>query len=235
MLLHRRSSLASAVLALLLVNGPLSAAPFRFLAWDDAMATRKFGLKSGDTVVEVTDLHPLKRTKAINTSGAAVPLLVALDKKDAQGKPVAVEIKVPADLKSPLVLIIPDPKHPTGVRPFVLEDNSANFKWGTVRVLNATGKVAMMKVDTKVVELPSGWAPVDIDPGGAARNVGVQAAMKDKPADILYSAVWEHSPDLRDLVIVVPGANVRTGALDFKVIPENRKVVEAEAAAEKER
>ena len=232
--LHRRSPFASAVLALLLVHGSLSAAPFRFLAWDDAMATRKFGLKSGDTVVEVKDLHPLKRTKAINAAGTAAPLLVALDKKDAEGKPVAVEIKVPADLKSPLVLIIPDAKHPTGVRPFVLEDNSDNFKWGTIRVLNATGMAAMMKVDTKVAQLPPNWAPVDIDPGGAARNVGVQAAMKDKPAEILYSAVWEHSPDIRELVIVVPGTNVRTGALDFKVIPENRKVVEAEAAAQRE-
>jgi len=198
------------------------------------MATRKFGLKSGETVVEVKDLHPLKRTKAINIKGETPPLLVALDKKDAEGKPVAIEIKIPADLKSPLVLIIPDAKHPTGVRPFVLEDNTANFKWGTIRVLNATGKAAMMKVDTKVAQLPVTWSPVDIDPGGAARNVGVQAAMKDKPAEILYSAVWEHSPDIRELVIVVPGTNVRTGALDFKVIPENRKVAEAEAASERE-
>ena len=198
------------------------------------MATRKFGLKSGETVVEVKDLHPLKRTQAINIKGETPPLLVALDKKDAEGKPVAIEIKIPADLKSPLVLIIPDAKHPTGVRPFVLEDNTANFKWGTIRVLNATGKAAMMKVDTKVAQLPVTWSPVDIDPGGAARNVGVQAAMKDKPAEILYSAVWEHSPDIRELVIVVPGTNVRTGALDFKVIPENRKVAEAEAASERE-
>ena len=197
------------------------------------MATRKLGLKSGETVVEVKDLHPLKRSKAINATGQA-PMLVALDKKDAQGKPVAVEIKVPGDLKAPLVLIIPDPKHPTGVRPHVIDDNTANFKWGTVRVLNATGKVALMKVDTKVAELPSNWSPVDIDPGGAARNVSVQAALKDKPADVLYSAVWEHSPDIRELVIVVPGTNVRTGALDFKVIPENRKIAEAEAAAERQ-
>lgn len=198
------------------------------------MATRKFGLKAGESVVEVKDLHPLKRTKAINATGESL-MLVALDKKDAQGKPVAIELKVPADLKSPLVLIIPDPKHPTGVRPWVLEDNTANFKWGTVRVINATGKVALMKVDTKVAELPGSWTAVDIDPGGAARNVSVQAAMKDKPADVLYSAVWEHNPDLRELVIIVPGANARTGALDFKIIPENRKVAEAEAAAEKER
>jgi hypothetical protein len=45
--------------------------------------------------------------------------------------------------------------------------------------------------------------------------------------------VWEHDPNVRELVIIVPGLNARTGVLEYKVIPENRKVVEAEAAAAK--
>ncbi|QJE95148.1 hypothetical protein [Luteolibacter luteus] len=196
------------------------------------MATRKLGLKYGEKVEELKGLHPLKRTKAVNVTGETPPQIVALDKKDPQGKPLSVDIKLPADLKSPLVLIIPDPKHPTGVRPYVIEDNTANFKWGSIRVLNATGKVALIKVDTKVAELPSVWSPIDIDPGGTTRNVSVQAAMKDKPANVLYSAVWEHNVDVRELVIVVPSTTGGPGEIDFKVIPENRKIIEAEAAAE---
>jgi len=231
MLSHHRAPFLLVVLALIAFHGSLAAAPFRFLAWDDAMAARKFAIKSGEQMIEIKNLHPLKRTGTVNVGVETVPLLVAMDKKDAEGKPLAVEIKMPADLQSPLVLIIPDPKHPTGVKPFVIDDNTARFKWGTMRVLNATGKTAMIKVDQSVAQLPPNWTPVDIDPGGQVRNMGVQAAMKDKPTEILYSAVWEHDPDVRELIIVLPSQDARTGALEFKVIPENRKVMEAEAAA----
>lgn len=227
----RRVSLASLILFLGSFLASLQAAEFRFLAWDDAMGTRKLGLKSGEQITEVKDLHPLKRSRPVNAGLEVPPLLVTLDRKDPEGKPLAVEIKMPADIQSPLVLVIPDPKHPTGVRPFVIEDNTARFKWGTVRVLNATGKAAMMKLDKTVAQLPPSWTPVDIDPGGAKRNMGVQAALKDNPTDILYSGVWEHDPDVRELVIILPGPD----GMDVKMIPENRKVIEAEAAAAKER
>lgn len=197
------------------------------------MAARKLAVKSGEEVIEVKDLHPLKRTKPVNVGVEKPPQLVALDRLDAQGKPAAVEIKVPTDMQSPLVLVIPDASHPTGIRPFVIEDNTARFKWGSIRVLNATGKAVMMKVDKAVAELPPVWTPVDIDPGGALRNVSVLAALKGKPEEVLYSAVWEHNPNVRELVIILPGLNARTGALEYKVIPENRTVVEAEAAAAK--
>ena len=228
-----RAPFLHAAFAFIVLHGSLAAAPFRFLAWDDAMATRKLGVKSGEEVIEVKDLHSLKRTKPVNVNGEKPPQLVALDRLDAQGKPAAVEIKMPADMQSPLVLVIPDPNHPTGIRPFAIEDNTARFKWGSIRVLNATGKAVMMKVDKAVAELPPAWTPVDIDPGGAVRNVPVLAALKDKPTEFLYSAVWEHDPNVRELVIIVPGLNARTGVLEYKVIPENRKVVEAEAAAAK--
>ena len=219
-----------APLVLLALQSPLLAADFRFLAWDDAVGIRKLGLQSGTEVQEIKDLHPLKRTPTVKGKGQ-VQQLVALDKLDATGKPHAVALTVPADFQSPLVLVMPDPKHPTGVRPFVIDDNTARFKWGSIRVLNATGKVALMKVENTGSQLPAAWTPVDIDPGGAKRNMAVQVALKDDPKTIVYSAVWEHDPDVRELVILIPDPESRMGTLDCKIIPENRKALEAAAAA----
>jgi len=229
----RRAPLFILLFGLIALHGTLLAAPLRFLAWDADVAARKVGVKNGKDVVELKGLHPGQRTKAIQAAGTAeAPLqLLALDRLSADGKPTAADIKVPGDMKSPLVLIIPDPKHPSGLRTFVVEDNPGNFKWGTVRLLNATGKVLMMKHDKEVVTLPAAWTPVDLNPGGAERNVGVQLALKDNPKALIYSAVWEHDPAVRKLVFIVPGADVTTGVVDFKVVPEDRRVAEAEAAA----
>jgi hypothetical protein len=235
MTLHRRAPIALLLLALSALITPLCAAPLRFLPWDDVTAARPFGLKNGEQITELKNLHHLKRSDAVNATVEPAPLLLAMDRKNAEGNPEAIPIKVPAGVENPLVLIIPDPKHPTGVRPFVIEDNTARFKWGSIRILNATGKAVMMKVDKTVAQLPPAWTPVDIDPGGTPRNLGIQSAYKDNPAKILYSAVWEHDPDVRELVIVLPNQNSGVTALDCKIIPENRKVMEAEAAAAKQR
>ena len=232
MTLHRRAPFVLVLLASLsAIAAPLCAAPLRFLPWDDITAARPFSLKNGEQVIELKNLHHLKRSDAVNATVEPAPMLLAMDRKNAEGNPEAVPIKVPSGVQNPLVLIIPDPKHPSGVKPFVIEDNTDRFKWGTIRMLNATGKPVMMKVDKTVAQLPPAWTPVDIDPGGASRNLGIQSAYKDNPTRILYSAVWEHNPDVRELVIVLPNQTGGVTALDFKVIPENRKVVEAEAAA----
>jgi hypothetical protein len=199
------------------------------------MMERKFGLKRGEEIVEVQNLHHLKRSPPINLPGEVPPVLVALDRKDPEGKPVAIEIKLPAGVESPLVLIIPDAKHPTGVKPFVIEDNTNRFKWGSIRFMNATSKPVMTKVDNKVAEVAPGWAPVDVDPQGDVRNMSVVSAYKDNPTQLLYSAVWEHNPDVRELVIIVPNPNANVASLDFKVIPENRKILEMEANEKKEK
>lgn len=233
MSLHRRVPLALFLLALLAFSGSLEAVVYRFLPFDQPMSGRQFGVKKGAEIVEIKSLHHLKRSEAINVPAENPPVLVALDRKDPEGKPVGIEIKLPTGVTTPLVLLLPDPKHPTGVKPFVIEDNATHFKWGTIRMLNATGKPVMTKIDTKVNELPPSWTAVDIDPGGTTRNMGIQAAYKANPAKILYSAVWEHDPDVRELVIVIPGLDARLGEMEFKVIPENRKVAEAEAAEAK--
>lgn len=230
----RHTSFLSLLLGVLALHSSLQAAPIRFLPWDDGIATRKVGLQSAKGVTEITDLHPDKRTAPIDGTAGEVPLqLVALDRTSPDGKPVMVELKSINGMQAPLVLILPDPKHPTGLRPFVIEDNSTSFGWGTIRFINATGKALLIRQDQVIKALPEAWTPVDVDPGGAARNMSVQMVARDNLKDILYSAVWEHSPDVRKLVFVLPGADVRTGAVDFKVIPEDRRIIAAAAAAAK--
>ena len=223
-----------AVLFAALLSSPLLAGPARFLPWDEAMAGRKLAVTNGKgEAVDITDLHPLKRSRPIAIAGTpeAPPMLVAKDKVDANGKAAMIEIRIPAECQSPLVLIVPDPKHPTGVKPFVVEDNTARFPWGSIRHINATGKELITKVDKKVVTLPPKWDPVDVDPGGAQRNVGVETALKAQQAQVLYSSLWDYDPDIRRLVIILPGTDARLGALDYKIIPENRKAVALDEAA----
>lgn len=228
----RHASFPAFLLGLLVFHSPLLAAPIRFLPWDDAMSTRKVGLQSTQGVTEIKDLHPDKRTAPIDGTAGETPLqLVALDRTSPDGKLVTVELKSIVGMQAPLVLILPDPKHPTGLRPFVIDDNTSNFSWGTIRFINATGKALLIRQDQAVKALPETWTPVDVNPGGEARNMSVQLAARDDLKSILYSAVWEHSPDVRKLVFVLPGADVRTGAVDFKVIPEDRRILAAAAAA----
>lgn len=219
-------------LGLLFLQGGASAVPLKFLPWDDAVAARKMALQDASGVKELTELHPGKRSKAFEGKAGEAPLqLVALDRKTPDGKAVSVDIKLAADMKSPLVLIVPDPKHATGLRTFVIEDNAGAFAWGTMRMINATGKVLMIRVDKSISPLPNSWNPVDVKPGGDARNVSVQVAAKDNPKAILYSAVWEHDPNLRKLAFILPGSDDRTGAIEFKIIPEDKRVAAQPAPA----
>lgn len=220
------ASLATVLLGLLVFHSALLAAPIRFLPWDDSVAARKLGLLGAQGVAEIKDLHPDKRTPLMDGTAGETPLqIVALDRTSPDGKPVTVEVKSIAGMKAPLVLILPDPKHPSGLRSFVIEDNATTFRWGSIRFLNATGRALLVRQDKLVKALPETWTPVDVDPGGAARNIGIQMAASDKLTDILFSAVWEHHPDVRKLVFIVPGATAGTGALDLKIIPEDRRAI----------
>jgi hypothetical protein len=221
-----------AITALLAFHSALAAAPLRFLAWDAATAARKIGLQNATGVTEITGLHPDARSAPMNgTSGEAPLQLVALDRTSPEGKPVTVEIKAPAGIQSPLVLILPDPKHPSGLRTFVIEDNTSSFRWGTLRFINATGRELLLRLEKTIKPLPNAWTPVDIDPGGPERNMGMQLASPENLKKILYSAVWENNPEARRLIFLVPGTDVSTGSIGFKVIAEDRRIIAAEAAA----
>jgi hypothetical protein len=231
---HQRSFVAI-LLGMLALPGSLFAVPIRFLPWDEAVAARKIGLQNGKGVTAIPDLHPDQRSEPMDGASGEVPLqLVALDRSSPDGKPVLIQIKAIAGMRAPLVLIFPDPKHPTGLRPVLIEDSTTSFGWGTMRFINVTGKALLIRHDQATKALPESGPPVDVDPGGKARNMSVQMVARDNLKALLYSAAWEHNPDVRKLIFVVPGADVRSGAVDFKVIPQDRRVLAAGAAAKTE-
>ena len=132
------------------------------------------------------------------------------------------------------MLSLADPSNPAGLRTFVVEDNPSKFPWGNVRFINATAKPLLVRQENSITALPVGWTPVDVSAGGATRNVGVQLVARDNTKDILYSGVWEYDPEVRKLAFVVPGTNEQSGALDLKIIPEDRRVAAAAAAPNKD-
>lgn len=220
---------------LTVLAGSLAAGPVRFLPWDDATAARKIAFEAGSSQVELEDLHPQKRSEPVSFKpGETAPRLVALDRKSDDGTPVSIEIKGLGKLRVPLVIILPDPGHPGGLRPFVIEDSSDGFAWGDIRFVNATGRPLLIRSENKIHKIADSWKPIDVSPGGTTRNIGVQAASPDDLESILYSAVWEHDPETRKLVFLLPGADARTGAIDVKIIPENRRVAAAAEAARRD-
>ncbi|RYD65149.1 MAG: hypothetical protein EOP83_08015 [Verrucomicrobiaceae bacterium] len=209
--------------AFLFLSQSLHAQPLRVLAWDDAVAARQLAIASGKEAKEIKDLHPLSRSATFNvTSGDTPPMLQALDKKDPKGAPAADPIVIPGNVKHPLALLMPDPKAATGIRIVILEDDPAGFQWGTIRLINATGKDLLFKAETKVAALAAGWTPVSISLGGKRRNMEVLLALKDQPTKPLFSAVWEYRDDQRQLVFIVPNRDVGEAPVDFKFILESK-------------
>jgi hypothetical protein len=206
----------------------LHAVPVRVLAWDDAIAGMRLSLgdAKGSTVIE--SMHPSKRTRIYQLTAGEKPLVVqALDKKDPEGKPYTSEIKIPEAIKQPLLVILPDEKAPTGVRLFVLDDDTSSFAWGSTRFINATGRQIVFVYEKKMVALPASWTPVQADPGGETRNMEVKFFFRDEPARPFYSGIWEQNNELRMLVFLVPGEDPRLGPVAMKMIPEDRRLVKA--------
>jgi len=135
-------------------------------------------------------------------------------------------------VKHPLALLMPDPKAGRGLRAVILEDDPVGFQWGTIRLINATGKDLLFKGETKVVALGAGWTPVDVSLGGKRRNIEVLLALKEQPKQPLFSAVWEYRDDQRQLVFVIPNKDVGEAPVDFKFILES-KIDEAAAKEQK--
>jgi hypothetical protein len=206
----------------LLLSQSLHALPLRVLAWDQDVADRQLAISAGKDATELKDLHPLSRSAKINVTIDPPPMLQALDKKDDKGMPLAEPIKIPANVKHPLALLMPNPKAPTGVSVVVLEDDPAGFQWGTIRLVNATGKDLLFKCENKVSALAAGWTPVDLSPGGKRRNMEVALGLKDKPKEVLFSAIWDYRDDQRQLIFVVPNKDIGESPVDFKFILENK-------------
>jgi hypothetical protein len=220
------------ILALLLPPALAHAAPpLRVLPWDEEIAARKLALVSGETAVEITGMHPAKRTGYIRLKGAGPVVLRALDKQGTDGKPAQRACAVPESMEHPLLMLLPDPKDPTGIRTVVFDDNPAGFKWGGYRFLNATPREMDVQLEKKVVRVPPGWKPVDLHLGGQTRGFGTRLGLPGQLAKPLYSAVWEYDTETRTLCFLVPSDDARKGPVMIKAVTEDRRSMDLEAKA----
>jgi hypothetical protein len=206
------------------------AAPPRALAWNEEIAARKLALVSGASSFELKDLHPSKRTEPLPVKRSGLFVLRALDRPALpDGNPCEAPCAIPESMTHPLLVILPDESHATGIRVLVVDDNPAGFKWGSHRFINTTPRDLIIRLDDKIVKISEGWKPVDVALSGETRGIPVLIALAEQTEKPLYSAVWEHNPSVRTLCFLVPGTDARESPVAFKSIPEDKLVVEFEA------
>jgi hypothetical protein len=212
------------MLAALGLCNPAAARSIRFLPLSEEIAERKIGLQDGGKITELKELNPRKRSEFYALSkGGTPPSLVALDRQRPMGKPSGVEIILAAELKSPLVLILEDPAHASGLRVVVMDDAAESFPWGALRFVNLADKPLMIRCEAATKPIPAAVGTIDITPGGEARNLGVQLFSEKEPDAVLYSAVWEHDPKLRKLIFILPGENQASPELTLRIIPQDQR------------
>ena len=215
------------LICLLAAGVPVFASSLRVLAWDQKISERKLAIGYGRELTEVGYMHPAARSAPIKVPDGAENLrLVATDRKSADGSPVAVPLVIGSEIKMPLLLVIPDEKSISGVRVIVIEDDRQSFNWGTIRLINVTPKPLAFRWENEARVVPTGWKPVDVSPGGKSRNMGILIYLKEDLKKPLYTAVWEHREDMRQLVFVIPNPDQSLGAVAFKFIPEIRITAE---------
>lgn len=213
-----------------------SAAPStRVLAWDAPVAARKLALACGESIVEITGMHPEKRTRLIQLKGEGAVMLRALDRQSADGKPVERACQIPVKMAHPLLLLMPDAADPTGLRVVVFDDDPAGFHWGSYRFLNATPKELVVQLEKKAVRVPIGWVPVDLDLGGETRGVGARLSLAEAMEKPLYTAVWEYDTGIRTLCFIVPSTDPQLGPVAMKAVPEDKRTLELETKPAKDK
>lgn len=218
----------------LLIAMSLHAAPPRVLAWDDEIAAKKLALVSATSQVEIIGMHPSKRTFGLRLKGAGPYFIRVLDQAPtADGKPIQIQVPLTDVVKHPLILLMPDAQHPTGLRPLVIDDDMQGFAWGSYRFMNATPKDIVVQMEQKAVKVPAGWKAVDLNLGGETRGIGARVALAESIEKVLYSAVWEFDANARTLCIIVPGTDPRLGPIAFKAVPEDKIGYELDTKEEK--
>lgn len=228
-MISRRSMFAAALLFFGCLSA--SAVPLKFLAWDESVAARKLSVAYGKKSIDIGYMHPSARTDPLAVPADAENLrLVTRDRTDEKGRLLFVPLRIPAGVKKPLFLLMPDKKTKTGLRVLVFNDDPARFRWGTIRLLNFTGRPLVLRWGKKTVHLPNTTRPMTIAPGGKTRNVEVQLYLKDNSKRPLYSALWEYRADMRQIVFAVPNSDPALGPVAFKFISEHKDDAAANAA-----
>ncbi|MCX6867995.1 MAG: hypothetical protein NTV46_17630 [Verrucomicrobia bacterium] len=177
--------LRAVIVTTLVLGQSLHAIPLRVLAWNDEIAGRKLALGDAKSSATIDAMHPSKRTKPYQVAAGDKPVVIqALDRTDKDGKPAASQILIPPGTRQPLLLLLPDEKSATGLRLIVLDDDTANFPWGAIRFINASGIKLAFVYEKKAVVLPASWVPVLVNPGGANRNMETQLFFDDQPATL---------------------------------------------------
>lgn len=217
----------------------LQAASLHVLAWDQRIAKRELAIAysaNGAKSAPIVGMHHFARSEPIKISENTEGLhILVLDRESEDGKPLTVALKIPAGVSQPLLLLLPDKKSPTGIKPLVLDDGAAKFRWGTTRLINVTGEELVFRYEKKNILVPNGWDPVTVAPGGGTRNIGVSIYLrKNLKQPPLYSSIWKHRSDLRQLVFIIPSKDEGRGFVEFKFITENRAVVAAQKEKPKE-
>ena len=209
---------------------PLQAVQMHVLAWDQNIAKRKLAIAYGNKSVRIRDMHHFTRSKAVKISEQSANLrIIAEDRLSEEGTPLFLPIEIPANIKKPLLLVLPDKTDPIGVKTLCIEDSVENFKWGSIRFVNVTGEDLIFRHEKQNRLIPSGWKPTSVTPKGKNRNMGVSIYLrKNLKIPPLYSSIWRHRQDLRKLVIIVPSKDKSRGLIDFRFIVENRIAIQAE-------
>jgi len=202
----------------------LSAMQVKFLAWDHEIASRKISIKSGESAQEIEGLTPYKRTADFSIGSSSDALqLVTQDRFDSNGKPFLLDLKLNTAFESPLIILFPDEKAPSGLRTVIIDDNTTSFAWGSTRIVNTTSQEFVFRHENKAFPLKASWEPVNISSSGNTRNLEVQLYSRNAPRTLYYSSIWEYNPEIRMLAIIVPGSQSNTGKISFKLIPESRR------------
>lgn len=215
---------AALALALAGFGNIAEAISVRFLPINEDAAARKIGLQDGKGLTELGDLNPKKRSKSYPCKpGELPPMLVALDRERPGGKPLSVDMVLPDGMESPLVLIFTDTEVPSGFRILVLDDAATSFPWGSLRFVNTAKKPLMIRCDKETTAIAESPAHINLQPGGEARNIGVQIFSEEAPDEVFYSAVWERNPNLRKLIFVVPAEDSENKGVTLEIIPQDQR------------
>lgn len=211
---------------LLCFSPPGNALDLKFIPWDNTIAKGEFSIQSEKKEITIDYLHPAVRSAGYQVPhGSSSLALTAKGKLNPNGTPASVPLKIEKENQHPLVILIPDKKSPIGVRPIVLNDNPAHFKWGTYQVINTTNTDFILICDKRPTKIPGKWQPVFASPSGDSRNISIAFFLPERRDKPFYSSVWQHSKNLRQIVLIADSTNTNDGPASFKFILEDKRLL----------